>query len=104
VDNFFCSREGFYDLKASDLNTELSGETQPLVVDLRTGEEVAGGYIEGSVHIPINELLADMTLLPSDKAAPVVLVCQSGHRGGIGLVALRSANHSSKPPFSVYIF
>jgi rhodanese-related sulfurtransferase len=89
VDNFFCSPEGFYAVKSADLNTELAGETQPLVVDLRTGEEVAGGYIEGSVHIPINDLLADMTLLPTDKAAPVVLVCQSGHRGGIGLVALR---------------
>lgn len=81
--------DGYFVVKAADLNTELAAETKPLVVDLRTDEEVATGYIEGSVHIAINALLADMTLLPSDKAAPVVLACQSGHRGGIGLMILR---------------
>ncbi len=90
LDAFFSNLpEGYYTVKAADLNTELASETKPVVVDLRTDEEWATGYIEGSVHIPVNALLADMTLLPADKAAPVVLTCASGHRGGIALVALR---------------
>lgn len=90
LDAFFSSLpEGYYVIKAADLNTELASESKPLVVDLRTDEEVANGVIEGSVHIPVNALLADMTLLPADKAAPVVLACQSGHRGGFGLMILR---------------
>lgn len=81
--------EGFYTVKPVDLQTELAAEGAPILVDLRTSDEYATGYITGSVNIPINMLLADMTLLPADKTAKVVLLCQSGHRGAIGLMALR---------------
>ncbi len=90
LDAFFSGLpEGYFVVKAADLNTELAAETKPLLIDLRTDEEVANGYIEGSVHISINALLADMTLLPADKTAAIVLACQSGHRGGIGMLVLR---------------
>ena len=90
LDAFFSSLpDGFYAVKPADLNTELAGGAAPALIDVRTADEYAAGYIAGSVHIPINELLADMTKLPADKAAQIVLLCQSGHRGGIGLIALR---------------
>jgi rhodanese-related sulfurtransferase len=54
---------------------------------LRSDEEFATGYIEGATHIAIQQLLADMTVLPAKDAA-TVLACQSGHRGGIGLLVL----------------
>ena len=56
---------------------------------MRTAEEYAEGYIEGSVNLPINDLLVDMTLLPADKAAPLTIMCASRHRGAIGMMALR---------------
>lgn len=65
-----------------------------MVNDLRTDEDWATGYIDGSVHMPINSLLADMTLLPADKAAPIVVTCASGHRGGIGLKAPRMLGYT----------
>lgn len=61
--------------------------TQVTVIDLCNDEEFATGYIDDAVHIPIQQLLSDMTTLPA-KDAPIVLVCQSGHRGGIGLEVL----------------
>ncbi len=64
------------------------------MIDLRTDDEWVAGYIDGSVHMPIKSLLADMTLLPADKAAPIVLTCASGHRGGIGLTALRMLGYT----------
>ena len=95
LDAFFTALpEGFYAVKAVDLNTELVSETKPMVIDLRTTEEWANGYIEGSVHIPVNALLADMSLLPTDKAAPIVVTCASGHRGGIALIALRMMGYT----------
>jgi rhodanese-related sulfurtransferase len=81
--------DGFFTVKPADLNAELTGGATPLLLDLRTDTEYATGYIEGAVHIPVNVVFDDMSLLPADKAAPVVLLCQSGHRGGMVLLALR---------------
>ncbi len=82
--------EGFYSVKPADLNTELASDKKPALIDVRIAKEVTdAGYVEGAVNIPINELLNDMAKLPADKAAPVVIYCASGHRGGIGLMALR---------------
>ena len=88
LDAFLASLpEGFYSVKAADLNAELGAAIPPMVVDVRTPEEVAQGYIEGSLQIPIEQLLGNLNRLP-DKSAPVVVLCQSGHRGAIGLMAL----------------
>ncbi len=81
--------EGFYSVKPADLNTELA-EKAPILVDVRTEEEIkASGFIEGSIFIPFTTLLDDMSLLPADKAAAVVMICQSGHRGAMAMMALR---------------
>jgi rhodanese-related sulfurtransferase len=85
--------DGFYSVKAADLNVELGETTPPVVVDVRTPEEVALGHIEGSLPIPIEQLLGNLSQLP-DKSAPIVLLCQSGHRGAIGLMALRMLGYA----------
>lgn len=96
LDAYFAALpDGFNTIKAADLNVELAGDPKPLLIDLRTDEEWANGYIEGAVHIPINALLADMSQLPADKAAPIVLACASGHRGGIGMLALNMLGYTN---------
>jgi rhodanese-related sulfurtransferase len=77
-----------YAVKPGDLNLEIGEGTVPFIIDNRTEAEWNNGYIEGSVHIPINELFARLSEMPSDKSTPIVVVCQSGHRGGIALIAL----------------
>ena len=84
---FSALPDGFFTVKPADLQVELGTETKPAIFDLRNDEEFAGGSIEGAVHVPIQQLLADMSALPAKDAA-VVLMCQSGHRGGIGLMVL----------------
>ncbi|HEY4690251.1 MAG TPA: rhodanese-like domain-containing protein [Anaerolineae bacterium] len=86
--------DGFYTVKAADLNTELTGTPAPILVDVRTPEETAKGYIEGSLLIPIDQLLGNLNQLP-DKSAPIVVTCQSGHRGAMGLIALRMLGYSN---------
>jgi rhodanese-related sulfurtransferase len=81
--------DGFYTVTAANLNTELAESQPPFIVDVRTENEWANGIIEGSTLVTINNLLADMSLLPADKDAPIVILCASGHRGAIGLMALR---------------
>jgi len=87
--------EGFYSVKPADLNAELGSATAPFLLDVRTAEELAAdGTIEGAVNIPIIELMGKLDLLPTDKAAPVVVFCKSGHRGAFVLQALRMMGYS----------
>jgi rhodanese-related sulfurtransferase len=89
LDNFLANMpEGFYTVSPADLNTELAGSPAPMLIDVRSAEEIANGHIEGSEFVIIQELLNDMSLLPAKDGA-VVLICQSGHRGALGLIALR---------------
>jgi rhodanese-related sulfurtransferase len=61
----------------------------PRAIAERSEEISTTGYIEGAANLPINVLLDDPTRLPQDKAAPTVIYCASGHRGAIGLMAMR---------------
>jgi rhodanese-related sulfurtransferase len=85
--------DGFFAVKASDLNTELAEAEKPVIVDLRPAEDFTAGHIEGAVNIPITELFAHLDQLP-DKAAKIVVVCGSGHRGGIALIALKMVGYT----------
>ncbi len=61
------------------------------VLDVRTASEFTGelGHIEGAQLIPLDDLRARAAEVPSDK--PVVVVCQTGRRSGMGTVILRNA-------------
>jgi rhodanese-related sulfurtransferase len=88
--------DGYYTVKAADLNIELAGSPAPLIVDVRTADELAAdGFIEGSINIVINELFNSLDQLPSDKAAPMVIMCKSGHRGALGMMALLMNGYSN---------
>jgi len=88
--------EGFSTIKAADLNAELANATPPVVLDVRTAEEVsADGYIEGALLIPITDLPANLSQLPTDKATPIVITCKSGHRGAIGMMYLNFLGYTN---------
>lgn len=87
--------EGFYTVKPADLNAELAGSPVPTIVDVRTAEEQATGVIAGALKINFVELPASLAQLPADKAAPIVILCQSGHRGAIGLMYLRLTGYTN---------
>jgi rhodanese-related sulfurtransferase len=73
--------EGFGAVKAPDFNVELTGGTIPFILDVRTVDEFNKGYIEGAVNINVTDVPANLAQLPADKAATIVVLCQSGHRG-----------------------
>jgi len=53
-----------------------------LLVDVRSESEHAGGAIEGSINIPIQELSGRMAEL-GDRDAEIVVYCQSGGRSAM---------------------
>jgi rhodanese-related sulfurtransferase len=77
---------------ATDLTTstglaERRGEVQ--VVDCREPYEWVAGHIEGSIHLPLNAILAGSTgALESDR--PVVVVCRSGNRSELASLMLQA--------------
>ena len=90
LDAFFSTLpDGYYSMKATDVDAAIASATPPALYDVRSDEEFATGYIKDSVHIKINDFFNDMTLLPADKAAAIITLCQSGHRGALAMMALR---------------
>lgn len=86
--------DGFFSVKATDVQTALDSATAPVILDVRTTDEFKTGYIKSSVNLPINAFLTDMSLLPADKAAPIITVCGSGHRGALAMMALRMLGYT----------
>ena len=87
--------EGFYTVKPADLNVELTGTPIPFILDVRTPDEFAAGYIEGAININVTEVPANLPQLPADKAAPIVVLCQSGHRGAMVMMYLRMLGYTN---------
>ena len=90
LNNFLTNLPDNFDgMKDTDLAAALASATPPTVIDVRTTDEVkTAGAIKGSIFIPINEFLADMSKLPSDKTAQIVTLCSAGHRGALATMAL----------------
>lgn len=76
--------EGFGAIKSPDFNTELVSGTVPFILDVRSKEEWdANGHIDGAINVPVIEVPANLAQLPADKAAPLMVICASGHRGAM---------------------
>ena len=87
--------DGFYSVKALDVQTAIDSATPPVILDARTADEFKTGYIKTSVNLPINEFMPDLTKLPADKGAAVITVCQSGHRGSLAMMAMRMMGYTN---------
>jgi len=74
---------GFNAMKAPDLNVELTGAAIPFILDVRTVDEFNKGFINGAININVTDVPVNLAQLPADKAAPIVVLCQSGHRGAL---------------------
>lgn len=89
VNNFMTSiPASYYTVKAVDLGVEMMGNP-PVLIDLRTDSEWAEGYIEGAIHIELRDFMANISNLPENKAAPIVLYDNPTHRSSMALVFMK---------------
>ncbi|PKN91896.1 MAG: hypothetical protein CVU44_16525 [Chloroflexi bacterium HGW-Chloroflexi-6] len=87
---------GFGSVKSPDLNVEIGTGTVPFLLDVRTQEEWdADGHIEGAILVPVLDLPANLAQLPADKAAPIVVLCKSGHRGAMAQMYLQALGYTN---------
>jgi len=57
---------------------QAGGDAAPFVLDVRTPDEFASGYVPGAVNIPHDQLASRLGEVPKDR--DVVLYCRSGRR------------------------
>ncbi len=69
--------------------------TNQFLLDVRTKDEVDLGKIEGSTFIDINVLRENLHLLPSDKNAPVYVLCGTGHRSYLALRIIQENGYTN---------
>jgi len=65
------------------------------LIDVRMPQELMGGTIPGSEHIPLDNILDTVPKSIPDPQAPVVVYCKSGMRGGMAQGALRKLGYTN---------
>lgn len=65
-------------IRAHELAHWLADPKPPVVLDVREPWEVATASLPGSVHLPMHEIPARFTELPTDR--PIVCLCHHGMR------------------------
>ncbi len=78
---------------AADLTDDDSTSTRTVLVDVREPDEVAAGAIPGSVHVPLEVVLADARAVP--VGAVTVVYCQRGPRARAAAAALTAVHPNS---------
>jgi rhodanese-related sulfurtransferase len=77
--------KGFKSISPADAVKLMKERKDLLVVDVRTPQELRNGRIDGSVLIPMWEILQGKRSLPKD--GPILLVCAVGGRSyGVGQI------------------
>ena len=74
---------------ARALSERLDSPAAPLVVDVRTDAERAGGFVRGSLHLPLSQWPNCMAEIPAGR--PVAVYCAGGYRSSIAASLLRAA-------------
>jgi rhodanese-related sulfurtransferase len=90
---FSALPDGFSGIAPAAAKDQMAA-TKVVLIDVREVSEFNGGYVEGSINVPIRTLLKS-DKLPADKAAPVIVTCASGHRGGIAMMALQMLGYTN---------
>ena len=68
-----------------------AGDTELLVLDVRTAAEFDEGHIRGAVNIPYDSLTARIAEVGPAGGHDVVVYCRSGRRSAIALTTLKDA-------------
>lgn len=80
-------------LTALALSEKLASKDAPLVVDVRTDAERAGGFVSGSLHVPLAQWPRRLADIPAGR--PVAVYCAGGYRSSIAASLLRAAGRSN---------
>lgn len=66
-----------------------------VIVDVREEEEMAEGYIEGAVLIPLDTVESDIENKIQDKDKTILVYCRSGRRSAIACDIMDSLGYKN---------
>ena len=71
-----------------DLNTVI-------LLDVRSPEEYASGYLQGALNIPHDRIEVEIAAVVPDKSAQIILYCRSGRRANTALETMRAMGYTN---------
>lgn len=76
----------FKSISVSELQQEMQTDTNLVVLDVRTPEELTGplGHIDGVINIPVQTLEERLSELEKYRDRKIAVICRSGNRSSIG--------------------
>jgi rhodanese-related sulfurtransferase len=80
-------------LNATEFNSRLDG--QSILLDVRTPQEFAGGYIDGAVNLSFNADDFEVRLDSLDRSADYMLYCAKGARSDKAAVKMKEMGFKS---------
>ena len=83
--------EDFASVAPADLAAAVSVPDGPLLLDVRTEEEFAGGHVPGALLIPVQQLPSRLEELAAFKQRGVIAYCERGTRARQALQLLHDA-------------
>lgn len=69
--------------------------TGVILLDVRSPEEYASGYLQGALNIPHDRIGTEIASVAPDKAAQIILYCRSGRRANTALETLRAMGYAN---------
>ena len=73
--------------------------TKAILLDVRSPEEYASGYLQGALNIPHDRIGTEIAAVVPDKSAQVILYCRSGRRANTALETLRAMGYTNVSNF-----
>ncbi|HVO73833.1 MAG TPA: rhodanese-like domain-containing protein [Ignavibacteriaceae bacterium] len=98
VGSIFSQQEVKDSMSVEDLKARLVNDSDLVVLDVRTPEELAGplGRIDGAINIPIQELEKRIDELKPFKDKEIAVICRSGIRSHKGTIILEKNGYNAK--------
>ncbi len=75
--------------------TEVSEDSKPLVIDVRTQAEWDEGHLEVAIHIPLDQIADRIGEVAPDKDQKICLHCRSGGRSGQAMTQLEGLGYTN---------
>lgn len=64
------------------------------LIDVRSATEFAREYLDGAIHLPLEELAQRLPALVPDRGQPLVLYCASGGRSAVACAVVRQLGYT----------
>lgn len=84
----------FNAIRVADVEAKIAAAEDFTLVDVRSADEYAEGFIPGAINIPLQQLTDHLDMLPN-LDADIVVYCGSGHRSTMATVALNLLGYTN---------